>query len=324
MYDVALPPRHGALQDMVQVRAALKYGELQEMYRSSTMISYLKVYQETMQASDNRHPIEVDKKMFYSSVLLELNPNPVVYLNEEVMRQALQCSFIHVGVFNSLWNKYTSKNMSGTNFYKEAINRAVNIKYEVPRTKGFMEVFTMTELRDQFNFGHIELPNDFKKAYSVFGRSLNDVCIIHKTYYKQHGQVTGGVVLGLEEEHNSEDIDSDRIMTIGTFDNNCSTGGVCTNAGILEFKMEKYNTDRTIKEMLRSAGDLVAKALYEGEKVNQAIMYGLAFNYYTEKAMLIIMILDFTKNTSNVIVSSQPVSLISALNWLLNCITLKQ
>ena len=44
--------------------------------------------------------------------------------------------------------------------------------------------------------------------------------------------------------------------------------------------------------MLHSGGDLVAKVLIEGERVDQAILYGLAFNFNTTNALLAILNLD--------------------------------
>ena len=76
--------------------------------------------------------------------------------------------------------------------------------------------------------------------------------------------------------------------------------------------------------MLRTGGDLVAKVLTEGRKVDRAILYGLAFNFNTKDAVLTILNLDFLKETALAMLSSEPIDVHSAINWLLNCINLSE
>ena len=91
--------------------------------------------------------------------------------------------------------------------------------------------------------------------------------------------------------------------------------GILASSGILEGKSERYNTNETFFEMPRTGGDLVAKVLAEGRKVDRALLYGLA-------SMLAIFTLDFIKQNSLAVLSSEAIDIYSVVNWLFNCINL--
>ena len=68
---------------------------------------------------------------------------------------------------------------------------------------------------------------------------------------------------------------------------------------------------------------IVVRVWLEREKVEETIMYGLATNYKSEGAIPIILYLDFFKASARVLLSTGPFPILRALNWLLNCVTLK-
>lgn len=94
------------------------------------------------------------------------------------------------------------------------------------------------------------------------------------------------------------------------------------SGGVIELKTKACNTERTFKEMLKSAGDLAAKVLIEGEIIDHIIMYGLAANFKKASAKLTILQLDFVNQQVVATESEEPVEMQHAMNWLLNSITL--
>ena len=56
-------------------------------------------------------------------------------------------------------------------------------------------------------------------------------------------------------------------------------GGIVSSVGVIEFKRDSYNKYQTVVEMLRAAGDIVARVLAEGDRIDSAVMFGLAINY---------------------------------------------
>jgi len=53
--------------------------------------------------------------------------------------------------------------------------------------------------------------------------------------------------------------------------------------GMLECKLDEYHIYQTIAEMIKSAGDMVAKSLVDGHLVRHTDIYGLAINYDTDQ-----------------------------------------
>ena len=96
--------------------------------------------------------------------------------------------------------------------------------------------------------------------------------LIHKTNFQSKGQVASGIIKQLD----LADVSPDGYNGNQEFS---FLNGILASAGILECKTERYNTKQTFFEMLRTGGDLVAKVLAEGWKVDRALLYGLALNY---------------------------------------------
>ena len=184
------------------------------------------------------------KEMRHTEYLLKLPKVDSIYVHEEIIKMALEPNFVHHGLLRIFCT--TDPKLS----FEHCIERSlVTLNHEVPRAKAFMEAIRES-LKDEFTFRRIRLPKKFRKPYSEFGRSINDLCIVHKTFYKQEGKVIAGVIAA-NEENSIEVLDKNNIV----FDE------ILIKGGVIEFKNKKYALDKTIKEMFKCAGDLVAKTL---------------------------------------------------------------
>ena len=307
LYDVGFLPNHV----LIQAESSIQIPGYQLMFQSPTFCSHLRVYNETKQASQ-KGMIPLTKVKSSARDLLSIDTNQVSYIGEEVMRDALEPRFVHVGKARSSFSLLSEKDED-----------TIKINHEVIRTRAFFNFFSTSKLKKEFVFGHIRLPPQCKgKPYSLYGHSLNDLCIINKTKYKSGNQITGGVMMALNENPMKEE-DSEDDEEIRMYDKSI-IGRSSSSARVLEFKRERFDVDQTAKEMLKSCGDLVAKVLLEGNQVIEVNMYGLAVNYSTETALLVALYLNFIKCEANLVHSHdhEPVVMCQAMNWLLNCITL--
>lgn len=75
--------------------------------------------------------------------------------------------------------------------------------------------------------------------------------------------------------------------------------------------------------MLRAVGNLVVRVLAEGDRIDSAVIFGLAANYKTERAILIKLNVDFLRSDALIVLSLDALQLHPALNWLLTSINLK-
>lgn len=75
--------------------------------------------------------------------------------------------------------------------------------------------------------------------------------------------------------------------------------------------------------MLRAVGNLVVTVLAEGDRIDGAVIFGLAANYKTERAILIKLNVDFLRSEALIVLSLDALQLHPALNWLLTSINLK-
>ena len=271
---------------------------------------FLKTFEETRQASKDQE-IHIPMVKCNPVELLRINADLIPYVQEEMIRDALSPIFYHAGRFHSkVLNNGNSK--KGT---------AIKINHEVIRTKAFLNFFLESELTDQFTFGHVALPSKHVKyPYSIYGRSLNDICVMHTntTHYKSSNKAAGGIVIGKGNENSKFCEEKERIMD---FDDE----EFSTSLGVFEFKQKRFAVQQISQELLKSAGDLVAKVLLEGSVLSQASMYGLAVNYKEESAVLVVLHLNFLQDKASILYSDEddPVDMCSAMNWLLNAITLK-
>lgn len=309
---------------MIQSEEILTFPGYQLLFAAPKLNLYLKVHENTKPASKH-DVIDTNANMVKCAPLqlLSITAEPVSYVQEEMVRDALNPVFFHAG-------KFYSQFLPDGNGTKG--KRGMKINHEVIRTKAFIEFFLESELSHQFTFGHVTLPSEHVKyPYSMYGRSLNDVCIMHTTQYKSCNKAAGGIIIGLIEKDNEDRKDNngnskcgeekERIMSCDDIINNEFSASL----GVLEFKQKRFAVEQTVKEMLKSAGDLVAKVLTEGDILSQVNMYGLAVNYHTESALLVVLHLDFLQSKARILFSDDdnPVDMCRAMNWLLNAITLK-
>ena len=161
-------------------------------------------------------------------------------------------------------------------------------------------------LNEHFNVEKVVLPNQYKKNYSLFSRSVNDSCLYHKeSFYNTNlKKLTVGIIgNATEEECNLLSQLHDHI------------GG-----GVIEHKTDYFAVSQTIKEMICTSGKLLAKVLLNGGQVCIINMYGLAFSYDFMQARLVHLMIDLEKNSSQVLVSDEAADVCPAMMWLLNSI----
>lgn len=229
----------------------------QLLHHSNQRNFYLKVYDEAYQASSN-HKLKAKRTICSKDGLLGLDDRSTIHVDKERINLAFEPKFVHLGNSNLLRSPFS---------ISKAKKYAFKIKYEVVRTKVFVDVIShgLTE----FVFGSIKLPGGLQKAYSKFGTSYTDVSIRHKKLYKSNNQVAGGVIFPFVDT---------RIVVVDKNNKNDDglIKGISNEGGVIEFKSERYDVDQMVREMLRYCGDLVAKVVIEGEKADNATMYGLA------------------------------------------------
>lgn len=277
-------------------------GNFHLLYRSQEKSSYITLYdKETFKKSSNQEDsLQCNVNESPAEMLLDLKRDTVEYIDQTSLELSLNTGFIHQGQDIA----YKSSKL-----YVNADHHAsvVNTQSETLRNQAFINFFSCSSLSSDFGFGHIKVRKPKGKGYSVYSSSKNNVCIIHKAHYKDAHCAVAGIFSAVLDDQETSTNEVDECVA---------------SAGVIEFKRQSYNTKQTFKEMLKSAGDLVAKVLMEGEIVDHIIMYGLAANYKESSAKLTMLQLDFVNQQVVAIESEEAVKLHQALNWLLNCITL--
>ena len=140
-----------------------------------------------------------------------------------------------------------------------------------------------------------------------YGRSRNDLCVIHKHFFNTQTLKLGVAVPGTS----SSDSCYQAIQS-----------GNAT-AGVLEFKNNVYAIDQTIAEMMKTLGDCTLVVLADGYHVNEVIIAGLSVYYSTEKAKYVKVSVNFVEATSHVIVSTDSVGFCNAINAMFYAIQLQ-
>ena len=180
---------------------------------------------------------------------------------------------------------------------------------EIAKTEFFAKVMECI-IGDTYAFGRIKLPDGYKNPYSIYGCGKNDICIVHKYDYAK------AALINLQDEDTEEESDCDEAF------------GYEIRGGTVEFKKTKYTyaTQQTSKEMIKTAGDLVAKVLLMGKKVDSIIVYGLAASHRSKFAKLLKLDIDFNDNIIIAIIhcSTTAVDMGMAFNWLLRSICIQQ
>ena len=145
------------------------------------------------------------------------------------------------------------------------------VNYEPTRNEVFERALSYLLKDADFIVGTIQLPQAHRFSYSTYGTSIPDFCVIRENYYKESDKtVTAGVVVSDDSwrlARATEIIDVESMHLAEHF----------LGTGVVEFKRDKYELDQTAKEMMKVAGDIVAKALIKGLIVNCVQVY---FNTY--------------------------------------------
>ena len=248
------------------------------MYQSKEFSSYLQYYRKTIAASKCQDTVKV--KLCDSS---------------EFLKEVLDKDFINL----IMLPLYYSSDVKGVAVPK------VTVKHEIAKNDFFPTLLT-NKIADAYYTGPILLP--IKNAYSLYGRSMNDLCIVHKDHY-----VNAGLVTWVSEDDDDDDDDDDEML----LDDKqwCDTTG-----GTIELKMKHIATQRTLKEMMRLAGDLTAKSLTMGKLVGSVHVYGINATYASGVTLLKLSI-NFQESEICSLCSIDKVSMHVALNWLLHSIS---
>jgi len=244
------------------------------MYESQKFCTYQKYYEKTVSASK----CSIDIPMIYRTGSELLKVEPVEILDKDVVRL----------VSSPLY--YSS--VTGIPFPKKIL-----VKPEIARNQYFSEVIYET-IKDDYHLGPIDIPVLNKNMYSYYGRSRNDVSIIHKDNF-----LTAGLLTWNTEDDELHDPDAQWDVRGGT----------------IELKLDHDALQQTMKEMMCLAGDLTAKALLMGKILDRVYIYGINAKYnqpaYTR---LLILSINFPENKADSQYSVGGVSIHQGLNWLLN------
>ena len=162
-----------------------------------------------------------------------------------------------------------------------------------------------------FYIGKIILPKAYRNRYSLFGLSRSDTCIYHCDSWKKGKPIKAAVIFPTMD-YDVEDVEDDYGIVQDMLFELCS--------GVIEYKNEEHAIKQTVCEMIRTSGDLTARALLNGCQVSTVDIFGLALRYNQKSAKLLHLVISFEENTSRICVSEQPLRLHPAILWLLNCI----
>ena len=131
---------------------------------------------------------------------------------------------------------------------KVATDFSPKVTPELARTEFFTNTL-QSVIGNTYKIGYIKFQGRYKHPYSIYGRSQNDLYIMHKNNYTSAG------VVNLKDNISEEEEEEEELEI-----------GYETKGRTVEFKNSKtYAVQQTIKEMLRASGDLTAKVLIEGK-----------------------------------------------------------
>lgn len=294
-YDVSFLPNH-VVRKSPEVDNGIPY---QTMFEADNLCTYLRSYKTTKPASNCKEYIKLilqpSEKFVHKTILLK------DIIDNDIIQGAVQPLYSQP--------TYTHK------VFKDAIKYMPPVKVigEVQKNQYFESVIDHL-IGDEFIVGHIKFPEAYKHnntAYSTYGRSLNDLCIMHKENYNialhKESYNISCVTFSSDDTGDDDDDLDDAHVSYG-------------RSGTVEFKLKEYAIQQTIKEMLRNAGDLTAKILMEGRIVQEITIYGMAACYNTGLGKLLKLIIDFNANKSKAFCSGDVVTIPTGFNWLLKSI----
>ena len=183
----------------------------------------------------------------------------------------------------------------------------LKIQHEMIRTTMFKEGLRVLLEDTDFTVDiSVPLPGYFNDSYSLYGTFINDICITRKEIYSKEKLSAAIVHLSdVRQDDNATQDDTDDSFV---------------DVGVMEFKQNDYAVDQTAKEMIKGAGDILAKGLSEGLVVNYVLVYGLAINYSTLLGYPMLLNADFEQSKMHFYVKSSKVSMYDGVVWLLKAL----
>ena len=240
------------------------------LYSSKTSQSFIRIFTDTVAASKCKDHIKIDY-LLLDKMLNEIND--VQFVNDRSVDLALG----PLKVYNL---------SAGDSFFH------ITLTHEEVKNEFFFH--TMSHLLPSFFcLGRIDIPQ--KNSYSKYGKSRQDLCVIHEKYTTPTAALLSWV------EPADEEVDA--------------------SAGIFEYKNKGYAEQQGLKEMMCAAGNLVAKVLSTGKRPVIVTIYGMAADYATKKGKLLRLDINFHDNIALSYCSDGIISVSKGVNWMLNGIS---
>jgi len=187
--------------------------------------TYLKIYSTTKAASTVKSKTQSDDAELCSSTELLIPPQDgfIDYVDKIAMDNILSPNFLHPGIEVALKRYGLEK-------------RGEFLLLEELRNEVF-QTFMSLILHNYFTIGRINVnfPKMYRKFYSIYGFSRNDLTI-RSRHYENNGILKVGVLCAVAEEHE----DCDLIDKLST--------------GVIEFKNDYFALQQTVNEMVKSGG----------------------------------------------------------------------
>ena len=291
LYDVSLEPHRKVWT--AQHDKEIIPSDYLTMFVSNRHSTYLRVYEKTKQPNTCKDTMPL--KFVPTNTLLKEVDTKSTVVSHKIINSAMKplYSYDHFGkVFDLIpISKEVTDELARNEFFKRILQTVIGNTYD---------------------FGKINLPEGKRKPYSIYGRARNDLCLVHKhNYFK-------AAVIMIQDDECSERQDEDEEE-----DQNFDVRG-----RTLEFKVNQneymfFPTQQTSKEMLKTAGDLLARALLMGKQVDSVIIYGLAASHYSRHAKLMKLYINFNNNKASIDCSATAIDMAHGFNWLLNSICIE-
>ena len=169
-----------------------------------------------------------------------------------------------------------------------------------------MEQVLCNKLSDDFIVTRKPLTTRKGMSVSPYSRSRPDITVQHKEKCFRSGRVMlasvaspVSVVTAVQEDDEGQ-----------------------SYTAVMEFKLGSFAKNQTLANMMCSGADGSVEILREGKQINVAIIYGFSVNYESNKSKVYKMILEFEKNSYNIKVLRDEVTLLQAINFMVT--TLKK
>ena len=279
-----------------------------KLHACKSICTYIRVHRHTVGASEGTLNVSYEKRGLQQ--MLQKVPRDSKYLTENHVQHIFQRPYLVQNGIKKLLDEF--KPISEFYLDPKSLKRmqpdgTINV-VEEEVMNSLTNIGLKIALNEHFIVGKVVLPKNYRKNYSLVGRSRNDSCLYHKElfYSTDSQEMTVGIIgNATEEEHHILSLLHSSIR-----------------GGVIEYKIDYFAISQTIMEMICTSGKLLAEVLLSGGQVCIINMYGLAFSYNFMQAKLVHLTIDFQNNSSQVLVSDEAADLCPAMMWLLNSIAL--